>query len=197
MGYNDALHQAVDTHLGKRWLAWTLSWTSNPPSTSEDRFTAAPSRRAPPKKDIEVLSRSPPQLTSSPLQSTLTFSPLPGGPTRPAASRACHSQASAVAKPVPNATHETLNASSIVQGDGHRTVAMQYAARHTALTRVEEILAHSYRSRDMAPPKSPTAFGAVLPSLEDIAWAVGIEQCMANLHISHHAASTFISPRAS
>jgi CRAL/TRIO domain len=176
---NDALRQAVDIHPGERWLAWTRSWTSNPPSTGEDRFTAAPSRRAPQKKDVEVLLRSPPQLTSSPLQSTLTFSPLPGGPTRPAASRARHSQASAVAKPVPNATRETSNASSIVQGDGHGTAAMRYAARHTALTRVEEILAHSYSSRDLAPPKSPTAFGAVPASLEDIAWAVGIEQRMA------------------
>jgi hypothetical protein len=176
----DALRQAVDTHPGERWLAWTRSWTSSPPSTGEDRFTAVPSRRtAHEKKDVEALLRSPPHITSSPLQSTLTFSSLPGGPARPAASRARHCQTRAVAKLVPNAIRGTSNASSIVQGDGHGTPAMRFAARHTALTRVEEILAHSYSSRDLAPPKSPTAFGAVPASLEDIAWAAGIEQRMA------------------
>jgi hypothetical protein len=84
-----------------------------------------------------------------------------------------------------------------MQGDGHRTVAMWYAVRHMALTRVEEILAHSYSLRDMVLLKSPTTFGAVLALLEDIVWAVGIEQRMANLHISCHATSTSISPRAS
>jgi len=54
---------------------------------------------------------------------------------------------------------------------------MRYAARHTALSRVEEILAHSYSGRDLAPPDSPNEFGASSPaSLEDIAWAVGVEQ---------------------
>jgi hypothetical protein len=57
---------------------------------------------------------------------------------------------------------------------------MRYAARHTALSRVEEILAHSYSSRDLIPPDSPNAFGANTPaSLEDIAWAAGIEHRLA------------------
>jgi hypothetical protein len=47
-----------------------------------------------------------------------------------------------------------------------------------ALTCVEEILAHSYSLCDMVLPKSPTTFSTVLASLEDIAWAVGIEQYM-------------------
>ena len=53
---------------------------------------------------------------------------------------------------------------------------MRYAARHTALSRVEEILARSYSSRDLVPPDSPNAFGATpaLASLEDIAWAAGL-----------------------
>jgi hypothetical protein len=38
---------------------------------------------------------------------------------------------------------------------------MRYAARQTALARVEDILAHSYSSRDLAAsPSSPNAFGA-------------------------------------
>jgi hypothetical protein len=156
---NDALRQAVDTHPGERWLVWTQSWTSNPPSTSEDRFTAAPSRRGP-QKDVEVVLRSPPQLTSSPLQLTLTFSPLPGGPTRPAASRARHCQASAVAKPVLNTTRKTSNASSIVQGDGHGTAAMRYAARHTALTRVEEILGSPFAASPFVPVSGGPGFDA-------------------------------------
>ena len=84
-----------------------------------------------------------------------------------------------------------------MQGDGHRTMAMWYAVWHMALTHVEEILAHSYSLRDMALLKSPTAFGTVPALLEDIVWAVGIEQCMADLHISRRATSTSISPRAS
>jgi hypothetical protein len=177
----DALRQVVGTHPGERWLAWTRSWASSPPPISEDRFTTAPSRRtAQEKKDVEVLLRSPPQVTSSPLQSTLTFSPLPGGPARPAGNRTRYPQtsASAVTKPGRHATRGTSNASSIGQGDGHGTAAMRYAARHTALTRVEEILAHSYSSRDIA-PKSPNAFGAAPASLEDIGWAAGIEQRLA------------------
>jgi len=55
---------------------------------------------------------------------------------------------------------------------------MRYAARHTALERVEEILAHSYSGRDLA-PDSPNAFGAAPASLEDIAWVGGIEQRLA------------------
>jgi hypothetical protein len=55
---------------------------------------------------------------------------------------------------------------------------MRYAARHTALSRVEEILAHSYSSRDVA-HDSPNGFGATPGSLDDIAWAAGIEQRLA------------------
>ena len=59
--------------------------------------------------------------------------------------------------------------------DAHGTPAMRYAARLTALSRVEEILAHSYSGRDLA-PDSPNAFGASPASLDDIAWTAGIEQ---------------------
>ena len=55
---------------------------------------------------------------------------------------------------------------------------MRFAARHTALSRVEEILAHSYSSRDLS-HDSPNAFGATPGSLDDIAWAAGIEQRLA------------------
>jgi len=66
-----------------------------------------------------------------------------------------------------------------VVGDGaHGTPAMRYAARHTALARVEDILAHSYSGRDLA-PDSPNAFGASPASLEEFAWAGGIEQRLA------------------
>jgi hypothetical protein len=65
-----------------------------------------------------------------------------------------------------------------MQGDGHGTLAMQFIMWHTALTGVEEILTHSYSSCNLALPKSPTTFGAVLASLEDITWAVGIGQWM-------------------
>ncbi len=199
----EALRQAVSTHPGERWLAWTRSWVSNPPPAgdSEDRFTAVPSRRGNTHtKDAEVLLRSPPQVTSSPLQSTLTFSPHPQPGGRPphattvngknnkrrlvqAPARTRVTQAVPLPQPQANAVRGTSSASSIVPEDGgHGTPAMRYAARHTALSRVEEILAHSYSSRDLAPPDSPNAFGAAAPSpssLEDIAWAAGIEQRLA------------------
>jgi hypothetical protein len=65
-----------------------------------------------------------------------------------------------------------------MQGDRHGTMAMWYTVQHMALTCVEEILTHSYSLQGMALPKSPTMFGAALASLENIAWAVGIEQHM-------------------
>jgi hypothetical protein len=43
---------------------------------------------------------------------------------------------------------------------------MRYAARHMALSRVEEIVARSYSSGDLV-PGSPNAFGAVPASLEE------------------------------
>ncbi|KAH9058162.1 hypothetical protein EDB87DRAFT_955983 [Lactarius vividus] len=70
-----AIRQAVDAHPGERWLAWTRSWASSPPQTNihPDRFTAVPARR---RDDVgAALPRSPPQLTSGTLQSTLIFSP--------------------------------------------------------------------------------------------------------------------------
>ena len=185
----EALGQAVRTHPGERWLAWTRSWVSNgPPSGDpEGRFTAVPTRRdnAHPK-DAEVLLRSPPQVTSSSLQSTLTFSPHLGHTANSKNNKRQPVQAPArvrgAPQPIPQpqaaAARGTSSTSSIVpEGGGHGTPAMRYAARHTALSRVEEILAHSYSARDLAPPDSPNAFGASSPaSLEDIAWAVGIEQ---------------------
>jgi hypothetical protein len=61
---------------------------------------------------------------------------------------------------------------------------MRYAARHAALSRVEEILVHSYSGRDLA-PDSPNAFGASPSSLDDIAWAGGIEQRLAAAEVSN------------
>jgi hypothetical protein len=201
----EALRQAVNTHPGERWLAWTRSWVSNsnPPPASgegEDRFTAVPARRSNNAypKGAEVLLRSPPQVTSSPLQSTLTFTPQLGLPPHAITTtngkknnkRQTPHQAPAP-QPQPqannaNATRGTSSASSIVpEGGGHGTPAMRYAARHTALSRVEEILAHSYSSRDLIPPDSPNAFGAAPApapaSFEDmdIAWAAGIEHRLA------------------
>jgi hypothetical protein len=181
----EALRQAVDTHPGERWLAWTRNWASSPPRPrdSEDRFTAVPSRRtAQEKKDVDMLLRSPPQVTSSPLESTLTFSPKPEYLARPVTNGnpKRHLQGTTRIRPVLQAAaaRGTSNASSITLGDGHGTPAMRYAARHTALSRVEEILANSYSSRDLT-PDSPNAFGASPASLEDIAWAVGIEQRLA------------------
>lgn len=175
----EALRQAVDTHPGERWLAWTRSWASSPPRSSdpEDRFTAVPLRRtAHEKNDVDMLLRSPPQVTSSPLESTLTFSPKPENTARPAANGSSKRglQGTAWTRPQGGAS----NASSITLGDGHGTPAVRYAARHTALSRVEEILANSYSSRDLA-PGSPNAFGGAPASLEDIAWAAGIEQRLA------------------
>jgi hypothetical protein len=89
-----------------------------------------------------------------------------------------HSQTHAVMKPAPNAIHGTSNASSIMQGDGHGTLAMWFVAWHTALTGVEEILTHSYSSHDLVLPKSPTMFGTVPASLEDITCTAGIGQWM-------------------
>ena len=172
----EALRQAVDSHPGERWLAWTRSWASSPPPPGQDRFTAVPSRRVVhEKKDVEALLRSPPQVTSSPLQSTLTFSPQLGLPARPGTGTKRHLQGTTRTRAAPRGTS---NASSVAQGDGHGTPAMRYAARHTALSRVEEILACSYSSRELA-HDSPNGFGAAPASLDDIAWAAGIEQRLA------------------
>ena len=193
----EELRQAVNTHPGEHWLAWTRSWVSNPPpSGEEDRFTAIPTRRSNAHpKGSEVLLRSPPQVTSSPLQSTLTFSPQPqpGLPSHAVTTNGKNNkrhplQAPARARAAPqsqpepqaNAARGTSSASSIVpEGGGHGTPAMRYAARHTALSRVEEIVTHSYSSRDLIPPDSPNAFGATPASMEDIAWAAGIEHRLA------------------
>ena len=176
----EAIRQAVGTHPDERWLAWTRSWASSPPHPSGDRFTAAPSRRTTQeKKDVEILLRSPPQLTSSPLQSTLTFSPRPGcSPQLATNGSKRHLQGTARTRPAPQAARGISSASSIGQGDGHGTPAMRYAARQTALSRVGEILASGYSSRDLA-YESPNGFGAAPASLEDIAWAAGIEQRLA------------------
>jgi hypothetical protein len=185
----EALREAVNTHPGERWLAWTRSWVSNPPpSGEEDRFTAVPARRSNAHpKGAEVLLRSPPQVTSSPLQSTLTFSPQPQPPHAIATNGKNNKrqpQRAALRQPQPeanNAARGTSSASSIApEGGGHGTPAMRYAARHTALSRVEDILVHSYSARDLILPDSPNAFGAVTPaSMEDIAWAAGIEHRLA------------------
>ena len=171
----EALRQAVDSHPGERWLAWTRSWASSPPPPGHDRFTAVPSRRVVhEKKDVEALLRSPPQVTSSPLQSTLTFSPQLGLPARPGTGTKPHLVQGTTRT---RAVRGISNSSSVAQGDGHGTSAMRYAARHTALSRVDEILARSY-SRDLV-HDSPNGFGAAPPSLDDIAWAAGIEQRLA------------------
>jgi hypothetical protein len=193
----EALRQLVNTHPGERWLAWTRSWVSNPPPSGEgDRFTAIPARHSNAHpRGAEVLLRSPPQVTSSPLQSTLTFipQPQPGLPPHaittngknnkrqplqaPARTRAAPQTQR---QPEANAARGTSSASSIVpEGGGHGTPAMRYAARHTALSRVEDILAYSYSARDLIPPDSPNAFGATPASMEDIAWAAGIEHRLA------------------
>ncbi|KAI9507068.1 hypothetical protein F5148DRAFT_1368669 [Russula earlei] len=176
----EALRRAVDTHPGERWLAWTRSWAlSPPPPPGGDRFTAVPPRRtAQEKRDAEVLLlRSPPQITSSPLQSTLTFSSAqPGQSPAPPVTEGNNNTT-----PTGDTTSTRRRRHSARRGDGHGTPAIRYAARHTALrvARVEKILAHSYSSRDLA-PGSPRAFGAASPdSLEDGAWARGIEQRLA------------------
>ncbi|KAH8985364.1 hypothetical protein EDB92DRAFT_1818669 [Lactarius akahatsu] len=159
-----AIRQAVDAHPGERWLAWTRSWASSPPQTNaqqQDRFTAVPARR---RDDVgAALPRSPPQLTSGTLQSTLIFSPslAPSGTARR------HQPTDAA----PAAVRGDSRASSIALGEGHGTPAMRYAARQTALARVEDILARSYSSRDLAQatasPGSPNAFGAAAVSAEE------------------------------
>ena len=170
-----AIRQAVDAHPGERWLAWTRSWASSPPQ--QDRFTAPPARRrltAPPQEKPDdvgaALPRSPPQLTSGSLQSTLTFAlAVPRAATTTTGRRARARQAQSQPLPVRQAAvRGDSRASSIVLGEGHGTPAMRYAARQTALARVEDILARSYSSRDLAEvaasPSSPSAFGAAAES---------------------------------
>ncbi|KAI0251672.1 hypothetical protein BJV78DRAFT_1282330 [Lactifluus subvellereus] len=151
------------------WLARTRSWASSPPPASEDRLTVVPPRRTTQeKKDVES-----PAGRARPTSRDQDTAPSGAG-ARETRTR----EGEDFPAPATRAIRGTSDASSIVQGGGHGTAAMRYAARHTALTRVEEILAHSYSSRDMA-PSSPNAFGAAPASLEDIAWAAGIEQRLA------------------
>ncbi|KAH9162828.1 hypothetical protein EDB89DRAFT_611254 [Lactarius sanguifluus] len=200
-----AIRQAVDAHPGERWLAWTRSWTSSPPQTNIhqlDRFTAVPARR---RDDIgAALPRSPPQLTSGTLQSTLIFSPslTPAVPRAATTDRRARAQpqarqsqpprplARATRLAAPAAVRGDSRASSIALGEGHGTPAMRYAARQTALARVEDILARSYSSRDLAPGAastgSPNAFGAAAVRAlsteeeeEDVTLGAGIEQRLA------------------
>ena len=198
-----AIRQAVDAHPGERWLAWTRSWTSSPPASMQDRFTAVPARRrtaAPEQRDVvAALPRSPPQLTSGTLHETLTFSPstaslaVPRAATTTTAGRRARGHSR-----TPHAARQPVvrvdsGASSIVLSEGHGTPAMRYAARKTALSRVEDILAHSYSSRDLAlaSPGGPDAMGVRAPSMvstalasteeqeEGVAFAAGIVQRLA------------------
>lgn len=163
-----AIRQAVDTHPGDRWLAWTRSWASSPPP--QDRFTVGPTRRrtattqGDEKRDIVVaaLPQSPPQLTSGNLHETLTFSP--SGPTMLAAvpPPRAQSRARAARLRAPPARVDS-GASSISLGAGHGTPAMRYAARKSAHSRVEDILARSYNSRDLAPTPTPAPAPASAP----------------------------------
>jgi len=176
---DEALRQAVDTRPGERWLTWTRNWTSSPPPLAKDKFTAPPSRQSTrEKQDVEMLPRSPPQVTSPPLQSALTFSPEPSSPPGvPTDTENSKRRSLQVPVPVVPAARGASTASSIAPGDGHGTPAMRYAARHMALSRVEEIVARSYSSGDLV-PGSPNAFGAVPASLEEdnvIARTAGIE----------------------
>lgn len=200
-----AIRQAVDAHPGERWLAWTRSWASSPPppASAQDRFTAVPARRRATQDVGAALPRSPPQLTSGTLQSTLTFGPsTPATTTTTAGRRAPRAQQ----PPPPRVTRQAAvrgdsRASSIALGEGHGTPAMRYAARQTALARVEDILARSYSSRDLAAAApasgSQNAFGAAaVPASstgeegEDIALAAGIEQRLAVAEANAAAAAT-------
>ncbi|KAF8258445.1 hypothetical protein EI94DRAFT_1707993 [Lactarius quietus] len=180
-----AIRQAVDAHPGERWLAWTRSWTSSPPPSVQDRFTAVPARLRPatqvqPDVVVAALPRSPPQLTSGTLHETLTFSPstaplaVPRAvtTTTTTAGRRSRAQSRAHAARRPAARVDS-NASIIPLSEGHGTPAM--------------------RSRDLdgasaASPDSPTgtdAFGWRPPSITSTAWATTEEDVPLAMGIMH------------
>ena len=92
-------------------------------------------------------------------------------PARPGTGTKRHLQATTRTSDAPRGIS---NASSVAQGDGHGTLAMCYAARHTSLSRVEE----SSPAATACAIWRTTAqiFGAAPASLKDIA---GIEQRLA------------------
>jgi hypothetical protein len=207
-----AIRQAAVSHPGDRWLAWTRNWVSSPPISPQDRFTPPPvPRRAATmdeKRDVvAALPHSPPQVTSGTLHETLTFSPSAAtlvfphaAPTTATAGRRTRGQSRAHLAPVPAARVDS-GASIIPFGEGRGTPAMRYAARKTAHSRVEDILARSYSSRDLEVPVSPgaDAFG-VRPALastaeeegqgqEDVVFAAGIMQRLAVADVSPTAIS--------
>ena len=223
-GDGAAIRQAVDTHPGERWLAWTRSWASSPPVSPQDHFTVGPTRRRAATQDDEkrdvvvaALPRSPPQLTSGTLHETLTFSPsrptMLAPPPMPRAQSRAHLRVPA---------RVDSGASDIALGTGHGTPAMRYAARKSAHSRVEDILARSYNSRDLAPPTPvsasapPTldnpgleAFGVRAPSVvqtteeepqQDVVFAAGIMHRLAVADVQPLAISArdlMASPAAS
>jgi hypothetical protein len=161
---------------------------------------------------VAALPHSPPQLTSGTLHETLTFSPSAAtlvfpraAPTTTVNGPRTRGQSRAKAPPVPVARVDS-GASIISLGEGRGTPAMRYAARKTAHSRVEDILARSYSSRDLevASPVSPgaDAFGVRAPLVgstplasteeegqEDVVFAAGIIQRLAVAEVSPTAIS--------
>ena len=200
-----AIRQAVDTHPDERWLSWTRSWTSSPPTRMPDLFAAAtaaapPARSrsaSPEKRDVVVgLPCSPSQLTSGTLHDSLTFS-SPSATTlavpHAAATTPTTTGSDRRVRPLSRGharrqmTRDDSRASSIVVSEGHGTPAMRYAARKTAHSRVEDILARSYSLRDseaVSPGGSlafsvqtpSTALGSTVEEGEDVDSTTGIVQ---------------------
>ncbi|KAI0329477.1 hypothetical protein GY45DRAFT_862615 [Cubamyces sp. BRFM 1775] len=135
--------------------------------------------------------RSPPLL---PFPSTASSSPFRGRlkktPTKKSSAATASPPSSARARPGPDRNVSADSVDSVYKEKSRGTPAQRHEARHSALSKVDEILSRSWSDRQLVRdsfPGSPTNFGAYLPAAaarpsleklvdEEALNGVGIEQ---------------------
>ncbi|KAH9895709.1 hypothetical protein C8Q73DRAFT_447348 [Cubamyces lactineus] len=143
--------------------------------------------------------RSPPLL---PFPSTASSSPFRGRlkktPTKKSSAAATSPPPSSRARPGPDRNSSADSVDSVYQAKSRGTPAQRYEARHSALSKVDEILSRSWSERQLvgdAFPGSPTNFGAYLPAAaagpsleklidEEAINGMGIEQRLEALRVN-------------
>ena len=154
--------------------------------------TATTSHASPGDKHKKLKThRSPPLL---PFPSTASSSPFRGRlkktPTKKSSAAAASPPSSARARPGPDRNSSADSVDSVTHAKSRGTPAQRHEARHSALSKVDEILSRSWSERQLVGdgfPGSPTNFGAYLPAAsagpsleklidEDALNGMGIEQ---------------------